>query len=85
MNVLLIGVVLFVFGSSVYNLVRFILVNQIDETLYSSFIEINKFTRINSVGELDIVTLPSLDLSSNVYLQAWGRDGRMRVSSTTSR
>lgn len=81
MNVLLIGVVLFVFGSSVYNLVRFILVNQIDETLYSSFVEINQVTRINSVGELDIVTLPSLDLSSNLYLQAWGRDGRMRISS----
>jgi two-component system OmpR family sensor kinase len=81
MNVLLIGAVLFVFGSSVYNLVRIILINQVDETLRQSFWDINKFTTINSLGELDLVTLPTSDLSANVYVQAWGRDGRRRISS----
>jgi signal transduction histidine kinase len=77
-NILLIGAVLVLFGSSVYNLVRLILINQVDETLSRSLNEIEGFILIDQNGELAIATLPSPDLASNVYIQAWGQDGRLK-------
>jgi signal transduction histidine kinase len=81
MNIAIIGGIVLLFGASVYGLVSFILINQIDETLIRTVNDISQVTRVNSVGELDIITLPSLDLSANVYVQAWGRDGRLQASS----
>ena len=82
MTITLIGGIFLVFGASVYSLVSVILVNQIDDTLYRAYEDIREVTRVNSVGELDVLTLPSsLDLTTNVYVQAWSRDGRLRASS----
>ncbi len=82
MNIALIGGIFLVFGASVYSLVSIFLVNQIDETLARAVADIEDVTRVNSVGELDVLTLPpSLDLANNVYVQAWSREGRLRASS----
>lgn len=82
MNIALIGGIFLVFGASVYSLVSVILVNQIDETLSRAVADIGNVTRVNSVGELDVLTLPaSLDLANTVYVQAWSREGRLRASS----
>jgi two-component system, OmpR family, sensor kinase len=78
MNMILIGGILFFFGASVYGLVREILIFQIDESLTRAFQEIQPYIRINSSGELDITTEPSLDLTSNIFFQVWSRDGRLK-------
>jgi signal transduction histidine kinase len=81
MNISLIGGIFLLFGALVYSLVSVVLINQIDETLAQTVEDIGGVTTINQVGELDVITLPSLDLASNVYVQAWGRDGRLRSNS----
>ncbi len=81
LNIALLGAVLLLFGTSVFRLVSVILVNEIDENLRQTANEITQFTSVNRRGELDIITLPQLDLTANVYVQAWSRDGRLRNSS----
>lgn len=76
----LLGVILLIFGMAVYGLVSVVLVNQIDETLIQTFWDIRQNTRVEAVGNLEIITLPSLDLKSDVYTQAWSRDGRLQAS-----
>lgn len=77
----LLGVILLTFGATVYGLVSYILVTQIDETLFRTFEEIRVNTRVVVVGDSLTLELPSLDLSDDVYAQAWRRDGVLDSSS----
>jgi two-component system, OmpR family, sensor kinase len=80
----LLAIILLAFGLAVYGLVGVILVRQIDETLRQTFesiladIQIN--ARTDSTGELDLSTLPPLDPTADVFVQMWGRDGRLLAS-----
>jgi two-component system OmpR family sensor kinase len=76
----LLGVILFIFGASIYGLVSFLLVNQIDETLIQTFGVILENTTVREVGNRNEITLPSLDLKSDVFTQAWSRDGVLQAS-----
>jgi signal transduction histidine kinase len=81
MNIALMGGLLLLFGAVVYSLVTIFLIEQIDNTLEETVSDIRQVTRVNPVGQLDVITLPTLDLTANVYVQAWGRDGELKASS----
>jgi signal transduction histidine kinase len=76
----LLGVILLIFGASIYGLVSYLLVNQIDETLIQTFDEIRENTKVEAIGSLNVITLPSPDLKSDVFTQAWSRDGVLQSS-----
>jgi len=76
----LLGVILLIFGVSVYGLVSYLLINQIDETLVQTFTEIREKTKVEAIGNLNVITLPSPDLQSDVFTQAWSRDGVLQAS-----
>jgi heavy metal sensor kinase len=74
----LVGVILLVFGSTVFLLVNILLLNQIDEDLATVARDIISVTRVDSVGELNYVSLPPLDMASNAYVQVWTRNGELK-------
>ncbi len=76
----LLGVILLIFGVSVYGLVSYLLINQIDETLIQTFTDIREKTKVEAIGNLNVITLPSPDLQSDVFTQAWSREGVLQAS-----
>lgn len=77
----LLGGILLIFGVLVYVLVSALLLDQVDRTLRATAQNIIKNSRVSAVGELDIIRLPSLELTSNVSVQLWDRAGTLRVTS----
>ncbi len=77
------GGILLIFGAAVFILVHVILLNQVDTMLASVVRDITQVIKVNSVGELNVISLPPLDMTSNAYVQVWGRDGKL-VSTSPS-
>ncbi len=77
----LMGGILLTFGAAVYIIISVLLLNQVDTTLASTARDIMAVTRVNSVAEIDVITLPPLDMTSNVYVQLWGEDNKIRNES----
>jgi two-component system, OmpR family, sensor kinase len=77
----LVGGILLIFGTAVYILITIILLNQVDNKLAATVQDVIKVTRVNPEGQVNTVNLPSLDLSTNTYVQMWGRDGRIKSAS----
>ncbi len=75
------GGILLIFGAAVYILVNVILLNQVDTMLAGVVRDITQVTKVNSVGELSLISLPPLDMTSNAYVQVWGPDGRIVATS----
>ncbi len=77
----LLGGILLLFGAAVYGSVNLTLTRQVDDLLEKTAQEIVKVARIDSVGELSVLYLPPLDMTTNVYAQVWDRDGHLVASS----
>ena len=77
------GGILLIFGMAVFILVNVILLNQVDTMLADVVRDITQVTKVNSVGELNIISLPPLDMTSNAFVQVWGMDGKI-VSTSPS-
>lgn len=75
------GGILLIFGAAVYILVNVILLNQVDTMLEGVARDITQVTKVNSVGELSLISLPPLDMTSNAYIQVWGQDERLIATS----
>jgi two-component system, OmpR family, sensor kinase len=75
------GGILLIFGAAVFLLVNIILLNQVDTMLAGVARDITKVTRVNSVGELSLVSLPPLDMTSSAYVQVWGLNGKIVATS----
>jgi len=75
------GGILLIFGAAVYLLVNVILLNQVDTMLASVARDITSVTKVNSLGELSVVSLPPLDMTSNAYVQVWGVNGKIVATS----
>jgi len=73
--------VLLVFGSVVYLLVSVLLINHIDDQLEATVKDIVDVTWFNPVGDINLISFPALDMTANVYVQIWGRNGRLMTSS----
>ena len=74
----LIGGILLVFGAAVYFTVNFLLLNQIDDTLATVARDIVNITQVSSVGEVSVLNIPPIAMSSNSYVQVWGSDGELK-------
>jgi len=73
----MIGVILLIFGAVVYILVNIVLLNQVDDTLANVAGDIMGVARVNSIGQISVVSLPPLDMTANAYVQVWGSDDRL--------
>ena len=73
--------VLLVFGSAVYLLVSVLLINHVDNQLEATVNDIVSVTRVNGVGDINVIKFPPLDMTANVYVQIWGRNERLMTSS----
>lgn len=73
--------VLLIFGSAVYLLVSILLIDHIDSQLEATVMDIANVTRVNPVGDISVVKFPTLDTTANVYVQIWGRSGRLMTAS----
>jgi two-component system OmpR family sensor kinase len=74
----LLGGILLLFGVAVYLIISFLLIAQVDKVLEQTFELILTNTRVETVGNMDVIRLPSLDLTENVYAQAWNRQGQLQ-------
>jgi len=77
----MVGGLLVVFGLSVYVLVNFLLLNQVDTTMARVSNQIVGLLDVDAMGNPVIVDLPPLDVTENTYVQVLGRDGRIKLSS----
>lgn len=73
--------VLLVFGSAVYLLVSVLLINHVDDQLEATVKDIIGVTKVNPVGDISLISFPPLDMTANVYVQVWGRNGVLMGSS----
>jgi two-component system OmpR family sensor kinase len=78
---LLAGGILLIFGTAVYLLVGILLINQVDDTLTQTTADIVSNTRINAVGELNVITLPQFNFTSNIFVQVWDASGKLHSNS----
>jgi two-component system, OmpR family, sensor kinase len=79
--VTLVGGILLLFGVVVYGLASITLLNQVDDTLERTALEIIDNSQVDEMGKLVIDRLPSLDLPTDLYVQVWERDGELIASS----
>jgi signal transduction histidine kinase len=73
----LLGGILLLFGVAVYGAVSFTITTQVEDTLRQTVDSIIANSRVDPVGELNVVTLPALTLPTDVYYQIWGQDGTL--------
>jgi two-component system OmpR family sensor kinase len=73
----IVGGILFLFGMVVFVSIGVTLTNQIDQTLERAASQVVSVARADAVS----VALPELDLSIDVYIQFWGRNGRLSNAS----
>ena len=73
--------VLLVFGSAVYLMVSILLIDHIDNQLKATVDDIVEVTTVSPFGDISLVSFPPLDMTANVYVQIWSRDGRLMASS----
>ncbi len=71
------GGILFIFGVAVYILVSVTLLNQVDSMLAGVARDITQVTKVNSVGELNVISLPPLDMTANAFVQVWDARGKL--------
>lgn len=76
----LLGGILLFFGLTVYNVVSMLLIDQLDQTLIKTYSEIISNTEVDTVGNINVISLPALNLTADVYAQVWSRDGILRSS-----
>ncbi len=73
--------VLLIFGSAVYLLVSVLLINHIDNQLEATVKDIVGVTKVSPFGDINLISFPPLDMTANVFVQIWGRDGSLMTSS----
>ena len=77
----IVGGILFLFGMVVYTSVSVTLTNQVDNNLSVVATQIVNDSRAGTLG----VRLPELNLFTGIYIQVWGRNGRLESTSINIR
>jgi signal transduction histidine kinase len=73
--------ILLIFGSAVYLLVSVLLINHIDNQLEATVRDIVGVTKVSPFGDINLISFPPLDMTANVFVQIWGRDGSLMTAS----
>ncbi len=76
------GGILLIFGTAVYILISVILLDQVDNMLAATAHDIIQVTAVDRSGQVSAISLPSLDMTANTYVQVWGLDGKLKSSSS---
>lgn len=82
LNSLLAAVILTFFGGVVYLLVSVMLVDQIDLSLSQTARSVINSSHINSSGELEVGSIPTLEIASTTYIQIWDGTGKLLETSS---
>jgi two-component system OmpR family sensor kinase len=77
----LLGGVVLVLGFVVYLMVSVTLINEIDLVLTTAVSNLIPTLRVDAVGNLNVINLPSLRVGETVFIQVWGRDQHLVDSS----
>lgn len=77
----LLGGVLLLFGASVYALLSVLLVRQVDATLVQTAQNLIASIQVSAVGNVQVLSLPNLDFTANVFVQVWSPTGELQQSS----
>ncbi len=75
------GAILMFFGIAIYGLVSVMLVDQMDLALNQTAHQIITNTRVNALGDLEVIELPSLDVTSAIFVQVWDEDNALKITS----
>jgi heavy metal sensor kinase len=76
----LLGGILLLFGVAVYLIISFLLIAQVDLALQQAFEEFRANSNVESVVNMEVLSLPSLDLTGSVYAQVWDQRGDLRLT-----
>ena len=74
----LLGGILLLFGVAVYLIISFLLIAQVDFALQQAFDEFSANSNVESFVNMEVLSLPSLDLTGSVYAQVWDQRGELR-------
>ena len=75
----IVGGIFILFSVGLYALISITLNSQIDEALEDTWYDVQRSTRVNLDGELETLSLTTID--ANVFIQAWGQDGNLKMAS----
>lgn len=76
----LLGGVLLIFGSLVYGMVSVVLLDQVDTTLAQSAEQIISQLNVNSLNQVNPLSLESYQPTENLFIQVWGNDGELEYA-----
>jgi two-component system OmpR family sensor kinase len=76
----LLGGAILLFGALVYGLVNWVLVQQVDNTLYSSANQLIERLRVGSTGQFDPRSISGFATTDNLLIQVWGNDRKLQIS-----
>ena len=76
----LLGGILLLFGVAVYLIISFMLVAQVDLALQKTYSEFESTSNLKSVVNMEVLTLPTLDLTGNVLAQVWDTRSQLRLT-----
>jgi signal transduction histidine kinase len=54
----------------------------VDEMLATEASDVMEITKVDSIGELDLISLPALDMAANAFVQVWNRNGVLITASS---
>jgi heavy metal sensor kinase len=76
----LLGGILLLFGVAVYLIISFLLIAQVDLALLQAYNDFEENSNLKSVVDMDVLTLPTLDLTGNALAQVWDTRGQLRLT-----
>jgi len=77
----IVGGILLLFGVAIYGAVRFTLISQMDSLLKRTASDLLPNVYVDTSGQLSVIRSPTLDFSTDVFVQVWGRGNRLRDAS----
>jgi two-component system OmpR family sensor kinase len=76
----LLGGILLLFGVAVYLIISYLLIAQVDLVLTRTYTEFEENSNLKSVVNMEVLTLPTLDITGNVLAQVWDTRGQLRLT-----
>ena len=71
----LLGGILLLFGVAVYLIISFLLIAQVDLALLQAYNDFEENSNLKSVVDMDVLTLPTLDLTGNRRIETANQAG----------
>jgi len=76
----LLGGILLLFGVAVYLIISYLLIAQVDLALSRTYTEFEENSNLKSVVNMEVLTLPTLDMTGNVLAQVWDTRGQLALT-----